>query len=162
MGNYAAKIKRERPMHHHELSGLEDDDHTQYLTSIRHDTPTRHPLGNLDPNVCSEAEADAKINTHKGQASAHHAKFTIAEHDTPTRHPVSVIKTSQGSVSGSVGAMSTVDIIMNVKSLFPSMGGDTGLYIVTRHITVQYTSQFRLWNENPDTAHYYIGWYYLS
>jgi len=61
---------------HGELSGLGDDDHSQYLNVARHDLVARHPLAVLDTAVCSETEADSKITTHKGDPSAHHAKTT--------------------------------------------------------------------------------------
>ena len=32
------------------LSGLGDDDHTQYLNNTRHDTTTRHTLGTVVPH----------------------------------------------------------------------------------------------------------------
>jgi len=68
--------------------------HTKF-TIAEHDLVVRHPLANLDGNVCSLASADIKINahallatvhqdapdlilTHKGDASAHHAKYTDA------------------------------------------------------------------------------------
>jgi len=72
---------------HGELTGLGDDDHAQYLNVARHDLVARHPLANLDPLVCSEAEADSKINTHKGDASAHHAKTTDASELTAGELP---------------------------------------------------------------------------
>lgn len=59
---------------HGALDGLADDDHGQYLNEARHDLVARHPLAVLDTLVCSQAEADSKINTHKGDASAHHDK----------------------------------------------------------------------------------------
>ena len=52
--------------------------HTKF-TITEHDTPDRHALANLDPLVCSEAEADSKISTHKADASAHHSRYTDAE-----------------------------------------------------------------------------------
>lgn len=36
-------------------------------------------LAQLDPDVCSESEADGKITTHAGDASAHHARYTDGE-----------------------------------------------------------------------------------
>ena len=59
---------------HGSVLGLADDDHTQYLNVARHDVVARHPLSVLDSAVCSETEADSKITTHKGDASAHHSK----------------------------------------------------------------------------------------
>ena len=69
-------------------AALPDVHHTKF-TITEHDTPTRHPLANLDTLVCSEAEADSKITTHKGDASAHHAVHvkTLAD------HPLSIIPT---------------------------------------------------------------------
>jgi len=49
------------------------------FTSIEHDTPDRHALVNLDPLVCSEAEADGKISDHAAIADAHHERYTDAE-----------------------------------------------------------------------------------
>ena len=63
---------------HGDLSGLGDDDHSQYLNVARHDLVARHPLAVLDTAVCSETEADSKITTHKNNASAHHTKTTNA------------------------------------------------------------------------------------
>jgi len=40
------------------------------------DVSTPHVLADLEAAVCSEGEADSKILTHKGDASAHHAKTT--------------------------------------------------------------------------------------
>jgi len=70
---------------HGELTGLGDDDHTQYLNVARHDLTARHPLSVLDSAVCSETEADSKITTHKGDASAHHTKTTAASEITSGR-----------------------------------------------------------------------------
>lgn len=52
--------------------------HTKF-TITEHDVTARHPLANLDPLVCSEAEADSKIATHAAIAAAHHARYTDAE-----------------------------------------------------------------------------------
>jgi len=70
---------------HGELTGLGDDDHTQYLNVARHDLTARHPLSVLDSAVCSETEADSKITTHKADASAHHTKTTAASEITSGR-----------------------------------------------------------------------------
>ena len=72
---------------HGELTGLGDDDHTQYLNVARHDVVARHPLSVLDSAVCSETEADSKITTHKGDASAHHTKTTSASELTSGELP---------------------------------------------------------------------------
>lgn len=54
-------------------------------------------LAQLDPLVCSEAEADAKITTHKNIADAHHTKTTNAAELTsgelPTARLTANIKT---------------------------------------------------------------------
>jgi len=73
---------------HDLLTGLSDDDHTQYLNNARHDLTARHPLANLDPLVCSEAEADSKIATHAGAADPHSVYLNNARHDTTARHPL--------------------------------------------------------------------------
>ncbi|GAI34200.1 unnamed protein product, partial [marine sediment metagenome] len=39
------------------------------------DVSTPHALADLVAAVCSEAEADGKITTHKGDASAHHSNL---------------------------------------------------------------------------------------
>ena len=70
---------------HGKLTGLEDDDHSQYLNQARHDLVARHPLSVLDSAVCSETEADSKIATHKSNASAHHAKTTNTSEITSGR-----------------------------------------------------------------------------
>jgi hypothetical protein len=72
---------------HGELTGLGDDDHSQYLNTARHDVVARHPLSVLDSAVCSETEADSKITTHKGDASAHHTKTTDASELTSGELP---------------------------------------------------------------------------
>lgn len=43
--------------------GDADAHHTKFTTT-EHDVVARHPLANLDPLVCSEAEADAKVAAH--------------------------------------------------------------------------------------------------
>ena len=53
--------------------------HHAVFTITEHDTADRHALANLDPLVCSEAEADARITTHAAIAAAHHARYTDAE-----------------------------------------------------------------------------------
>ena len=40
------------------------------------DVSTPHVLADLEAAVCSEGEADSKIATHRGDASAHHTKTT--------------------------------------------------------------------------------------
>jgi hypothetical protein len=52
--------------------------HTEF-TTVEHDLAIRHPLVNLDPLVCSEAEAADLIEIHRLVANAHHAKYTNAE-----------------------------------------------------------------------------------
>ena len=37
------------------------------------DVSTPHVLGELEPKIASEAEVDSKIETHRGNPSAHHA-----------------------------------------------------------------------------------------
>lgn len=95
------------------LDGLGDDDHGHYLNITRHDVALRHSLANLDPLVCSQAEADSRILTHKNIVAAHHAKtvssdidhggvggltdddhgqyLNIARHDVTARHPLAVL-----------------------------------------------------------------------
>ncbi|MBC8275832.1 MAG: hypothetical protein H8E40_12805 [Chloroflexi bacterium] len=50
--------------------------------TLRHeklrDIHTPHWLAELEAAVCSETEADSKISTHQGDASAHHAKTSDA------------------------------------------------------------------------------------
>ena len=50
--------------------------------TLRHnrlkDVQTPHLLAELEAAVCSEAEADSKVTTHKSDASAHHVKTTDA------------------------------------------------------------------------------------
>ena len=75
------------PFDHGNLTGLEDDDHSQYLNVARHDLVARHPLSVLDSAVCSEDEADGKIVTHKSDASAHHVKTTDASELTSGELP---------------------------------------------------------------------------
>ncbi len=79
---------------HGDLDGLADDDHSQYLNVARHDVVARHPLSVLDSAVCSEAEADSKINTHKGDASAHHTKTTDASELTSGELPTARLSTN--------------------------------------------------------------------
>jgi len=55
------------------------------------------------------SEVDAKIETHRSDANAHHTKFTIAEHDTTARHPVTVLKRATGSYSEVISAGTTED-----------------------------------------------------
>jgi len=74
----------------------DDDAHHAKFTIAEHDLVARHPLGNLDGNVCSLANADTKITahallatvhqnapaliaTHAADDDAHHAKYTDAE-----------------------------------------------------------------------------------
>lgn len=45
-------------------------------------------LADLEAAVCSETEADGKITTHKGDASAHHAKTSKASEITSEQFPV--------------------------------------------------------------------------
>ena len=51
------------------------------IPKIKHkdaiDVSTPHSLADLVAAVCSETEADGKITTHKGDASAHHIKTTV-------------------------------------------------------------------------------------
>lgn len=79
---------------HGDLDGLADDDHAQYFNVARHDLVARHPLAVLDTAVCSEAEADSKITTHKGDASAHHTKTTNASQLTAGELPTARIATN--------------------------------------------------------------------
>ena len=83
---------------HGSVLGLADDDHTQYLNVARHDVVARHPLSVLDSAVCSETEADSKITTHKGDASAHHTKTIDASElsagELPTARLAANIKTA--------------------------------------------------------------------
>jgi len=79
---------------HGELTGLGDDDHTQYLNVARHDLVARHPLAVLDTAVCSETEADSKITTHKNNASAHHTKTTNASELTSGQLPTARLATN--------------------------------------------------------------------
>ena len=73
-GETATRLAQLAEKAHSSLTGLEGDDHSQYLNVARHDLVARHPLSVLDSAVCSEAEADSKIATHRSDASAHHAK----------------------------------------------------------------------------------------
>lgn len=52
------------------------------------DVSTPHALADLVAAVCSEAEADGKITTHKGDASAHHTKTSKASEITSERFPM--------------------------------------------------------------------------
>ena len=66
---------------HGALTGLADDDHDQYLNNARHDLTARHPLANLDPLVCSEAEADGKVSTHAALTTGVHGVGTDTIND---------------------------------------------------------------------------------
>jgi len=84
---------------HGELTGLGDDDHSQYLNITRHDLVARHPLAVLDTAVCSETEADSKITTHKNNASAHHTKTTNASQLTSGELPTARLATNVKNAS---------------------------------------------------------------
>lgn len=99
----------------------------------------------------------------EGQDHSHHWDVYETSHDTPARHSVSVIKTSQGSATGSIPGLGNVCITMNVKSLSPSVGAEIGIFMASCTLPgVQYTSQFRLYNSYEEAKNYYVGWYYLS
>lgn len=76
-------------------------------------------LAQLVAAVCSETEADGKITTHKGDASAHHAKYTNTEavtamgtkvktnplhHDYPPEDPAAATKGLRSLGSGALQA----------------------------------------------------------
>jgi len=50
---------------------VESAHHTKF-TNTEHDVVARHPLANLDPDVCSEAEADSKVSTHAALTTGVH------------------------------------------------------------------------------------------
>ena len=57
---------------HSNLSGIGANDHHTEFTTTEHDTADRHPLANLDPLVCSEAEADSKVSDHAALTTGVH------------------------------------------------------------------------------------------
>uniref|UniRef100_A0A6H2A2N2 Uncharacterized protein n=1 Tax=viral metagenome TaxID=1070528 RepID=A0A6H2A2N2_9ZZZZ len=52
-------------------AAVESAHHTKFTTT-EHDVVARHPLANLDPLVCSEAEADGKVSTHAALTTGIH------------------------------------------------------------------------------------------
>ena len=55
------------------------DAHHAKFTITEHDVVARHPLANLDVNVCSKAVADTKIEAHSLTSNAHHSRYTDDE-----------------------------------------------------------------------------------
>lgn len=60
-------VNTKPPLHktdHGSLTGLADDDHTQYLNTTRHDTTTRHTLGTVVPHDDHGALSGLSDNDH--------------------------------------------------------------------------------------------------
>lgn len=72
---------------HGALTGLADDDHTQYLNNTRHDTTDRHALGTVVPHDDHTALSNVGSNTH-------------AEIDTAVAASASHIAATSGIVHG--------------------------------------------------------------
>ena len=73
---------------HGALSGLADDDHSQYLNNTRHDTTTRHALGTVVPHddhgaLSGLADDDHSqyLNNTRHDATARHTLGTVVPHD---------------------------------------------------------------------------------
>jgi len=66
------------------LTGLDDDDHTQYLNTTRHDTTTRHTLGTVVPH-------DSHGSLSNLSADNHTQYLNTTRHDTTTRHTLGTV-----------------------------------------------------------------------
>jgi len=90
---------------HGSLSGLDDDDHTQYLNTTRHDTTVRHTLGTIVPHDDHGALSGLTDDDHT-QYTKHPASSTdnaIARWDGTggrTLQGSSVIVDDNGKLSG--------------------------------------------------------------
>lgn len=77
------------------LSGLSDDDHTQYLNTTRHDTTTRHTLGTVVPHDDHGALSGLSDDDHTQY-------LNTTRHDTTTRHTLGTVvpHDDHGALSG--------------------------------------------------------------
>ncbi len=77
--------------HGSELTGLGDDDHTQYLNNARHDLPARHSLGTVvdHDNLAALAEKSHTSLADVNPAD-HHAKYTDLEAQNTVKANVEV------------------------------------------------------------------------
>ena len=83
--------KWERPViitDHGALTGLGDDDHTQYLNTTRHDSTTRHTLGTVVPHDdhgllsgLSDDDHTQYLNTTRHDTTTRHTLGTVVPHD---------------------------------------------------------------------------------
>ncbi len=73
---------------HANLSGLDADDHTQYLNTTRHDTTTRHTLGTVVPHDdhgslsgLDDDDHSQYLNTTRHDVTSRHTLGTVVPHD---------------------------------------------------------------------------------
>ncbi|MBA7674080.1 hypothetical protein ES703_82287 [subsurface metagenome] len=74
---------------HGNLTGLGDDDHSQYLNNARHDVTDRHSLGAVVPHDALASLTEKAHSSLTGIANDDHTQYlNTTRHDVLARHPL--------------------------------------------------------------------------
>lgn len=95
----------------------------------------------------------------------HGQYLNTSRHDTTTRHPYSVIKTSNGSASGTCLVDNFKTITMHDRSFFPKIYAASRLTVETQDGGADpgnYVGRFIIYNKWASNKAYNIKWRYLS